>query len=213
VVVVESDNGPRWRQLITPHTDCYLFAPKSGAFNKSWAVNVGVVNEQRNAGVICILDADVLVDRDFIARNVARFRQPGTMGHLSYRDMWSMDEKATSYAIRQRIHRRSPEVDPDHLRTFVLRRPPGACVWVRVSAFHRIGGMDERFEGWGGEDNDFAYRLDKNSVFDSYDDMLLHMYHPQSAVLRADGEVVNADIPGLSWRPDTVIGDIHRFAQ
>ncbi|MFE2061082.1 glycosyltransferase [Streptomyces sp. NPDC059467] len=212
VTVVESDDTPRWRDTVLPHTDHYLFACKPDSFNKSWAVNAGVVNTPGRAEIICILDADALVDRDFIARNVARFHQPGAMGHLSYRDMWCLDEAATSWAIEERLWRRAAEVDPDHLRAFVLRRPPGCCVWVRTSAFHRIGGMDERFEGWGGEDNDFAYRMDTHSAFDHYNDPLLHMYHPSSAVLREDGELVNAHIPALSWGPSAEpIGDLHRF--
>ncbi|MEV2216110.1 galactosyltransferase-related protein [Streptomyces sp. NPDC050997] len=214
VAVVETDDAPRWGDSVQPCTDHYLFAHKPGSFNKSWAVNVGVVNTPGRAEIICILDADALVDRDFIARNVARFHHPGAMGHLSYRDMWCLDESATSWAIEERLWRRAAEVDADHLRAFVLRRPPGCCVWVRTSAFHRIGGMDERFEGWGGEDNDFAYRMDINSAFDHYHDPLLHMYHPSSAVLREDGELVNAHIPALSWGPSSgPIGDVHRFAR
>jgi len=212
VVVVETDDTPRWQRAVTPYADQYLFAPKSGAFNKSWAVNAGIVNAPGHAEVICVLDADVLADRDFIARNAVRFRKPGAMGHLSYRDMWCLDERSTSWAIGERVRMRAPEASTDHLRAFVLRRPPGCCVWVRASAYHRIGGMDERFEGWGGEDNDFAYRMDTNSAFDSYDDILLHMYHPSSSVLREDGELVNAHIPALSWRPDAEIGDLGRFA-
>jgi hypothetical protein len=71
--------------------------------------------------------------------------------------------------------------------------------------------MDERFEGWGGEDNDFAYRMDINSPFDSYDDRLLHMAHPPASVLDEDGELPNAAIPGLSWSPGQDIGRIDRF--
>lgn len=214
VAVVETDDVPRWRDTLLPRTDHYLFAYKPGDFNKSWAVNAGVVNTPGRAEIICILDADALADRDFIARNVARFHHPGAMGHLSYRDMWCLDESATSWAIEERLSRGAAALDPDHLRAFVLRRPPGCCVWVRTSAFHRIGGMDERFEGWGGEDNDFAYRMDTNSAFDHYHDPLLHMYHPSSAVLREDGELVNAHIPALSWGPSTEpIGDVHRFTR
>ena len=211
VVVVETDETPRRRDVIAPYADHYLFAPNPGLFNKSWAVNVGVVHAPGAPEVICVLDADVLVDREFVARNAARFRRPGTMGHLSYRDMWCLDEPSTAWAIEQRLGRHAPEVDVDHLRAFVLRRPPGCCVWARSSAYHRIGGMDERFEGWGGEDNDFAYRMDTNSAFDSHDDLLLHMHHPSSAVLRADGELINAHIPALSWPADAEIGDIGRF--
>jgi glycosyltransferase involved in cell wall biosynthesis len=212
VVVVETDDKPRWQEAIRPFADHYLFGVKPGAFNKSWAVNVGVVNVPVRAEVICILDADVLPDRDFIARNAARFRQPGRMGHLTYRDMWCLDEPCTSWAIGQRACLEAPDVSAAGLRVFALRRPPGCCVWVRASAYYRIGGMDERFEVWGGEDNDFAQRLDLNSAFDIYDDVLLHMHHPPSSALREDGELVNAHIPPLSWRPDAEIGDIGRFA-
>jgi hypothetical protein len=83
-------------------------------------------------------------------------------------------------------------------------------VWVRTAAFHRIGGMDERFEGWGGEDNDFAYRFDILNTLDSYNDLLLHMYHPASS--REDGELTSAAVPPLSWSPEQPIGRLDRFA-
>ena len=212
VVVVESDATPRWADVIAPHADHYVFAPRAGRFNKSWAVNVGVVNAPHPAELVCILDADVLADRGFVARNIARFTRPGRMGHITYRDMWCLDQAATSWSIQERLFRGAAAVSRSRLRAFVLRRPPGCCVWVRRSAFDRVGGMDERFEGWGGEDNDFAYRMDVNSAFDSYDDDLLHLYHPASATLRDDGNIHNVDIPALSWPPDSVIGRVGRFA-
>lgn len=212
VTVVESDEVPRWRGMIEPFADHYLFAEKAGSFNKSWAVNAGVTNSPGKAQVICILDADVLVDRDFISRNVARFRSPGTGGHLTYRNMLCLDEASTSWAIRERVCRKAPEADGSQLRGFLLRRPPGCCLWVRAGTFLRIGGMDERYEGWGGEDNDFAYRFDIAAPLDSYDDALLHMTHPPASALQDDGELVNAHIPALSWRPQEPIGQLDRFA-
>src|SRR5207253_431332 len=87
VLVVEADTEPRCQQVIEPYVDHYLWVQKDGLFNKSWAINVGVVNAPIEAEVLCILDADVLVDGDFITRNARRFNRPGVMGHLSYRDM------------------------------------------------------------------------------------------------------------------------------
>lgn len=212
VTVVESDAAPRWREVVAPYADHYLFAEKPTTFNKSWAVNAGIVNTPGPTQVVCILDADVLVDRDFIARNVARFTRPGTGGHLPYRNMTCLTAAATSWAIDARIRGGAAELDPGRLRGFQLRRPPGCCVWVRIEAFHRIGGMDERYEGWGGEDNDFAYRFDVAAPLDHHDDWLLHMYHPPASLLRDDGELVNAHIPPLSWRPEQPIGALDRFA-
>jgi glycosyltransferase involved in cell wall biosynthesis len=212
VLVVETDSEPRCRQFIEPYADDYLWIRKDGLFNKSWAVNAGVLNAPFEPEAICILDADVLADREFVARNARRFTRPGSMGHLSYRDMWCLDAESTAWAVEQRLAHGSGRVDAERLRAFVLRSPPGCCVWVRRSVFLRVDGMDERFEGWGGEDNDFSYRLDINSSFHHYDDPLLHMYHPSSALLRADGELINAHIPALSWKPGSPIGDLQRFA-
>lgn len=209
VTVVESDEAARWAEVIGPRADHYLFARKPGPFNKSWTVNVGVTHAPGQPEVICVLDADVLADRDFVTRNAARFRSPGTGGHLTYRNMLSLDEPATCRAIRDRVHQRSAEASPDHFRGFLLRRPPGCCVWVRADAFRRIGGMDERYEGWGGEDYDFAHRLDLEAPLDYYDDWLLHMHHPPSAFIREDGGLV--DIPPLSWQPAEPIGRLDRF--
>jgi hypothetical protein len=213
VVVVESDDAPRWREQIEPYADDYLFAPKAGLFNKCWTVNAGVANRGGAAELICILDADVLADRDFVARNIARFRRPGTAGHLTYRDMFCLDDAATSWSIRERIDRKAPDPAPAGLRGFLLRRPPGCCLWVRRSVFERIGGMDERYEGWGGEDHDFVYRFDIAAPFDSYDDRLLHLTHPEASVLNDDGTLINAHIPPLSWKPAEPIGRLDRFAR
>lgn len=210
VTVVEADEAERWSEVIRPRADHYMFGPKPGPFNKSWTVNVGVTHTPGQPDAICILDADVLVDREFIERNAARFRRPGTGGHLTYRNMLSLDEPATSHAIRERVQRRKPEADPDHFRGFLLRRPPGCCVWLRSEAFERIRGMDERYEGWGGEDYDFLHRLDLDAPLDNYDDWLLHMHHPPSAFIREDGGLV--DIPPLSWHPTDPIGRLDRFA-
>jgi hypothetical protein len=210
VTVVETDERERWRDVIRPRADHYLFAAKPGPFNKSWSVNVGVRHSPGRPEVICVLDADVLVDREFVARNAARFRRPGTGGHLTYRNMLSLDEPATCRAIRDRVQRGHAEADPAYFRGFLLRRPPGCCVWVRAAAYERIGGMDERYEGWGGEDYDFLHRLDLETPLDNYDDWLLHMHHPPSAFIREDGGLVS--IPPMSWAPTEPIGRLNRFA-
>jgi hypothetical protein len=212
VTVVEADDVPRWRDVIAPLADHYLFAEDPGPFNKSWAVNVGAVHSPGRPEVLCILDGDVLADRDFIARNASRFRNCGTGGHLTYRNMLCLDSAASSWAIGARLSRQAPQADPDHLRGFLLRRPPGCCIWTRAAAFFRIGGMDERYRGWGGEDYDFIHRLDLAAPLDSYDDWLLHLYHPSSVVLGPDGQLANAHIPHLTWRPTEPIGRLDRFA-
>jgi predicted glycosyltransferase involved in capsule biosynthesis len=45
-------------------------------------------------------------------------------------------------------------VDWAGLRGFLVHRAQGVCVWLRRDVFDGIGGLDERYEGWGKEDMD-----------------------------------------------------------
>jgi N-terminal domain of galactosyltransferase len=209
ITVVESDFIRRWKDVIEPRVDHYIHAFNPRIFNKSWTVNAGVVNTPGSPEIVCILDADALVDRYFIERNAARFMKAGACGHLTYRDMLSLDSIATSIAIHERLWQRAGEANPQRLRGFLERRAPGCCVWVRSDEFYKVGGMDERYEGWGGEDYDFTHRFDLIASFDRYDDTLLHMYHPPSSSGKEDGGLKK--IPPLSWEPVEAIGRLDRF--
>lgn len=207
VTVVESDTSPRWEEPIRQLCEHYVFAPKGDSFNKAWAVNVGVFNTPGAVELVCVLDADILTDRDFVSRNVQRFLASGGVGAvIPYRDALSLGAESSATAIHDRVFAASAAARPSRLRGFTLRRPPGGCVWARASAFRRVGGMDERYEGWGGEDNDFLYRMEFDTPLDRYDDPLVHLHHSPTPPSPA-----NAGIPPLSWKPNGLAGDVNRF--
>jgi len=226
VTVVETDTAPRCRDLIEPLADRYLFARKGGLFNKSWAVNVGL----RAAGhpsapgtppLTCVLDADILADRGFAARNVNRFTDPAHDAHLPFRWSFALDGPSTSLAISQRVRPPGPGAgsgaDPARLRGLLLREPPGGCVWARTALLHRIGGFDERFEGWGGEDDDMIARLGRVARVTRFDDDLLHLDHPRPPAAGPDGLPLNAHLAGRhegadAWTGAGGFGDPGRFA-
>jgi len=211
VTVVETDEIPRWGPLFEPFCDQYVFAPSGRPFNRSWAVNVGVRNTPGDWDLICVMDADVLADRDFVRRNVERFLQPGASAVLPYRDMLCLDASASDAAIAARVEEGVGDPPSASLRGFSVRRPPGCCGWIRRESFDRVGGMDERYEGWGGEDTDFAFRANLDGGLDRYPDRLLHLHHDPSADV-ANGEVQNLDIAPLSWPKDRVIGELDKYA-
>ncbi|MDM8085107.1 galactosyltransferase-related protein [Cellulomonas cellasea] len=211
VIVVEADDQPRWEQTIRPLVDDYVHLPSGGHFNKSWAVNVGIVQLAGEAELICVLDADVFVDGEFVERNVRRFRTRGAQAHLPFRDALCLDEASSHSAARDRLLAGKESTDLDVLRGAVLRRPPGHCVWVRRGLFLRVGGFDERFEGWGGEDLDFVFRLDVVGAVDRYDDTLIHLFHERPQT-QEDGQRFYAGRRLLSWRPSTPIGQLARPA-
>jgi N-terminal domain of galactosyltransferase len=210
VTVVETDVEPRVRELAGPLADRYLHAYKDGLFNKSWAVNLGL----RDGGapgaaptpeLTCVLDADVLVERSFLAVNTARFRL-GHDAHLAYRDILSLDAASSDRAIRIRLDDGAAQPDPAALRGLRLRETPGGCLWARTEALHRIGGFDERYEGWGGEDDDVTGRLAREGTLIRFDDTLLHLHHPRPQMVGADGQFLNGHLTDSHLRPDAWTG-------
>ncbi|MGW3231165.1 glycosyltransferase [Kitasatospora sp. NPDC001095] len=213
VVVVESDERPRWRELFADACDTYLFAPDPGRFNKSWTVNVGVVHGARPAELVCVLDGDILVDRDFVARAVERFQRPGTQAHWPFEDMLFLDPASSARAVRTRCLDAAPDPGPDRLRGVHLRRPPGGCVWLREDLFTRIGGMDERFCGWGGEDQDFVWRAERYGPMDRHRDPVVHLHHDRAAHRGDDGTPFYEEVERAgfcSWPCDSDFGRLDR---
>ncbi|WAZ19633.1 galactosyltransferase-related protein [Streptomyces cinnabarinus] len=211
VTVVESDTTPRWRETVLKYADEWLFAFSDRPFNKSWGTNCGVLRSARRAPYLCLLDADALVDRDFVRRNTERFRRAGSGAFMCFRDLLYLDAPASAAAVRERCVEGKPEADADRLRWFAVQRSPGLCVWLRRDVFDSVNGMDERFEGWGREDIDFVLRVQLATAFDQYDDRMLHLYHPSSGQLK-NGQTVNYHIPLLSWTPAEPIGRLERFS-
>ncbi|MFC8849480.1 MULTISPECIES: glycosyltransferase [unclassified Micromonospora] len=210
VVVVETDSRPRWRDLLAEACDVYVFARDPGRFNKSWAVNCGVVHGARPADAVCVLDADILVDRDFVARAVNRFQVPGTQAHWPFEDMLFLDAASSLSAVHRRCLDGAAAVDQAAARGVVLRRPPGGCLWLRESLYRRIGGMDERFCGWGGEDQDLVWRAERYGPLDRHQDPIVHLDHQRSPHRGEHGVPFYAEISFCSWPCDAEFGDLRR---
>jgi hypothetical protein len=210
IVVAESDDQPRWRDSFVGFVDGYVFARNSGPFNKSWTVNCGVAHGGGPDSLVCILDADILVDSDFISRNVSRFGDDTLQGHWPHRTMLFADESSSRRAIETRCLRHRGDIDYRPLRGTCLYRPPGGCIWLRRSLFDRIAGMDERFEGWGGEDNDLGWRAELYGGLERFDDEILHLNHRRAPHQHVDGKPSPA-IQWCTWSPDSQIADLRRY--
>ncbi|MBR7833470.1 glycosyltransferase [Actinospica durhamensis] len=214
VVVVESDASPRWRELIGPQVDEYHFAYNAGPFNKSWAVNVGVVQSRHPSPAVCVLDADALVDRGFLARNLARFARPALGAFMPFQDVLYLDAPSTVRAVRQRCLAGDGAPDQPRLRGFVVHRSPGICVFTRRDVFDAVDGLDERYESWGGEDLDFILRLQTRTAFHGFSDPMLHLHHPvRGDALDATGNTANKRLQPLTWRPVEPLGMVEKYAR
>lgn len=208
VTVVEADAAPTHRDAIAPLVDHHVFVPQPGDFNKSWAVNAGVRHTAPGAWGLCLLDADILPDRAFLERNLDRLDAGGHGAHVGHRDMLCLDDASSDAAIERRVLRGEADLAVDASRGLLLHRVVGAAFWLRREVFARVGGMDERYVGWGGEDDDFAERVRVAAGVAGFDDLLIHLAHPRPQMERA-GRPLNGHLTPLSWPAGAAFGALH----
>jgi hypothetical protein len=181
VVVVEQDTVP-WLDRDPP-------LPKSGAglaynpgpFNKAWGFNIAA--RVARGPVLAFGDADVIAPRAF-ADAVRRCRE-GQGAVKPYRTIVDLTPEETA-RVRGGEWELVPTRPADAPRNREGRGEhvvfAGGLFVIQRETYLRIGGFDERFLGWGGEDDAMTAKLERAGVplAEIGDQPALHLWHPRS---------------------------------
>jgi hypothetical protein len=180
VIVVEQDVAPTPLAPAQPRCQA-LFAYNPGPFNKSWGFNVGF--RAARTQWLGFGDADVIVG-DALWQSFQLLRE-GLFAVKPYRRFIDLTEEE-SRPVRAGDFARVPARDP--------RAPPGrqgigehvvfagGSFVIHRDAFVALGGWDERFVGWGGEDDAFSYRIERSRMACTELDTApaMHLWHERS---------------------------------
>jgi hypothetical protein len=138
-------------------------------YSRSWAFNVGVKLARSNA--LVLHDNDMLVPADYAAQILARINQGHEAINLK-RFIFYLKEGHTQAVFAG--HASLFEDAPDSI---VQNLEAGGSIAITRAAYERIGGMDESFIGWGGEDNEFWERAQTCKVWPYGCLPLVHLWH------------------------------------
>jgi len=177
-IVIEQDSVPRLAGTL-PHADARtVFVRNPGAFNKGWGMNIGA---RAVAGSILVFaDADVLVGASLeraIALCASEFALVKPYVRLA-------DLTKAQTVLLQRDPSASLTLDAATLGRDAIGESIVLCGGVfviRRDAFVHIGGFDERFLGWGGEDDAMTIKVERArlSCVELDDEIALHLWHPR----------------------------------
>lgn len=133
---------PEWVRYAHTH------APAQMPYSRSWAFNVGA--RAARAPLLAFHDGDMLVPRRYAAELVDVRRRGYEVINLK-RFVFYLGERETARVLAGD----PPSGEPERV---VQNLEGGGSVAADRDAFFALGGFDESFVGWGGEDNEFWER-------------------------------------------------------
>lgn len=177
-IVVEQDVSPQVRENL-PGWVRYVHTPAPSVempYCRSWAFNVGA--GMARGRLLLFHDNDMLIPTRYAATAWQLFRKGYEILNL---------KRFIFY--RSRVEREADNpLDPDMrwaVDCVVENLDAGGSVAVAKDAFEAIGGFDEHFVGWGGEDNEFWDRCLTRKVWRNAFLPMVHLWHAAQAGKRA----------------------------
>lgn len=160
---------------------------KEKPFSKTVAVNRAF--QKSHGDIIVILDSDAYIDTKVIEHCAERIRSARTMGSklwfVPYMWIWRLTKNATMNVLNSKprdpytFSTPPPEEDVEGTDGSGWGRRYGALAQIMPrEAFESVGGMDERFRNWGGEDISFLIAL--NTLWAKHSNTpndILHLWH------------------------------------
>lgn len=192
VVVVDQSPEPIIGGLPTPIIYRHLERPAGSPFHKTWLYNAGA--RLARSPILVFHDGDVCVPELYaneLLRAFARGFGAASLQRFLYY-LGPADTARTEVADR---------FLPDFTPQLVFQNWKGGTIAITRDAFAAIGGYDEEFIGWGGEDAEFYDRCAEVGHCRSGYLPFVHLWHPPQP--SKSGAQRDANIDFFRRRMDT----------
>jgi predicted glycosyltransferase involved in capsule biosynthesis len=162
VIVVEQDRSPAIDSTDWPYTVKRLYVVNDGPFNKGWGLNVGAKAAQGDILFFC--DADLLVAHSALKAAVSLCSRRA-LAVKPFERLIDLNTADTEAIL-------SGGAAPDFEREDASQRRGthevlcfcGGAFLIRKNLYHTLGGFDERYLGWGAEDDAMTFKIQRTTT-------------------------------------------------
>ena len=173
VIISEEDNVSKMGNVVNEFIDEFediklLFTESYVLFNKAIAINNGV--KECKTPYVAIMDSDVLIDKKCFDESLYLIDQFYDFIYPFNRMVKQIYEDITDIE--------NFDFDSVDSELEIRLNADGGLLFCRKESLLNIGGYNEGYKGWGGEDNEICFRinLSKYSII-RLNNVLYHLYH------------------------------------
>lgn len=170
-IVVEQDVTPLIRDIL-PKWVTYVFSPTHNnetKYSRSRAFNLGA--KHTSSECLIFHDNDLVVPTNYASETYKYYQQGFEFINLK-RFIFYLTKTASNELIRGREVSANFELD-----SIMQNAEGGGSIGASKQAYTDIGEFDERFIGWGGEDNEFWERATTKNCWEFGYLPLIHLWH------------------------------------
>ena len=170
-IVIEQDTVSQLGTHLPPWVRLVHTPPPAAEmpYCRAWTFNVGA--QHARADVLVLHDNDMLVPVDYAASILDRVQQGYDVVNLK-RFIFYLTQKHT-----QAVFERQADLLDAAPEVIVQNLEGGGSIAITRAGYAQIGGLDESFIGWGGEDNEFWERAQTLRVWPWANLPLVHLWH------------------------------------
>lgn len=159
------DALPKWVRYL--HT---VLPDPNMPYSRAWAFNVGA--RHARGKLLVFHDGDILIPARYGFELLKRQGSDFDIVNIK-RFIFYLSEIHTTRLLETKV------LQSDFCPIQVMENAEaGGSIAIRTQTFFDLGGFDEEFIGWGGEDNEFWERAETRRVFKFGYIPLVHLWHP-----------------------------------
>ena len=181
ILLIEADAMPKfdWKRLSDTKVN-HIFIPNSGLFPKALLYNTAA--KMATSPLLIFNDVDCFAEPQSMGACVHELLNYQAHDVLCpYNEMINVSGSLKQKFVEQPIYDWVKGIHKDALTedtTVLYERNPGGVFIFKRKDFIRIGGLNTKFLGWGGEDNELLFRATRLGLrWSSLSPPLFHLHH------------------------------------
>jgi predicted glycosyltransferase involved in capsule biosynthesis len=171
IVIVEQDKFSKIKHLNLKGQ--HIFIKSDKPYNRSWAFNVAL--KRCTNPVIIFGDSDLIMESQELINSIEQLNNFDVVS--PYRSVLDLTQEESNYPLNMfQTIQRPGRGETDNQKINLC----GGIVLFRTESIFKIGGWNEMFEGWGGEDDFQTVKVKKLGL--TYTEMpykCYHLWHPR----------------------------------